>query len=140
MEIFQALTAGKNAVDGLRLLANYAEEVKDIQKRGEFMRIVGELSLELAETQIKLADKFRENEGLKERVNKLQKELEDLKNLEIKLVIENGMYYTTEGDGPFCTACYDSNQQRIRVALTPPPMAQLGRYKCPVCKTYFNGR
>ena len=47
-ELFQAIAAGKNVVDGLKTLRSYADEIKDVTKRGEFMRIIGELSLELA--------------------------------------------------------------------------------------------
>ncbi|HEY9885463.1 MAG TPA: hypothetical protein V6C98_17800 [Thermosynechococcaceae cyanobacterium] len=136
-EFLQAITAGKAAVDGLKLLATYADEVRDIHKRGEFMRIVGELSIELAETQIKLAEKFRENESLREQVKMLQKENESLKNPIEKLVFKHGLYYTSEDDGPYCTGCYDSKGQRIRVAEMPSVMRTLGKYKCPVCGSVY---
>jgi hypothetical protein len=77
-EIFQAVSAGKAAIDGLKSLAQYADEVKDVSKRGEFMRIIEDLNLELAETQIKLSGHIRENGELKEQLITLQKKVEIL--------------------------------------------------------------
>jgi hypothetical protein len=138
-ELFQAISAGKAVVDGLKTLATYADEVKDIGKRGEFMRIIGELSLDLAETQIKLSDRIREIDGLREQVNSLQKEIENLKNPETKLVIKDGLYYGPDNDGPFCTGCYDSKQKIIRLTKRSDAFRVLGIYKCPACGNHFGG-
>jgi hypothetical protein len=138
-ELFQAIGAGKSVLDGLKTLATYAEDVKDIGKQGEFMRIIGELSLDLAETQIKLSDKIREIDGLREQVNGLQKEIEKLKDPETKLVIKNGLYYGPDDDGPFCTGCYDSKQKIIRLTKRSETFRVLGIYKCPSCGNHFGG-
>jgi hypothetical protein len=138
-EIFQAIGAGKAAIDGLKLLAQYADDVKDVTKRGEFMRIIGELSLELAETQVRLSGHIRENDELKEQVLNLQKEVEALKNPDATLAIKDGLYYTSEGDGPFCTCCYDSDRKTIRLADMPAVMDMLGKYECPKCKSRYAG-
>jgi hypothetical protein len=136
-EIFQAVSAGKAAIDGLKSLAQYADEVKDVSKRGEFMRIIGELSLELAETQIKLSGHIRENDELKEQVFTLQKKVETLKNPSLKLTFKNDAYYNSESNRPFCTGCYDKNQQTIRLSKTPPMQRGLGKYECPICKSKY---
>ena len=136
-EFVQAIAAGKAAVDGLRILATYANEVKDVSKRGEFMRIIGELSLELAETQIKLSERFRENDELKNHINALQKEVESLKNPDTKLRLFNGLYYAPEDKAPFCTGCYDNNRKRIRVTKLTGSFRMLGEYRCPVCDSTY---
>jgi hypothetical protein len=139
-DAFKAITAGKAAIDGLTMLSRYANEVKDIQKRGEFMRIIGELSLELSQVQIRLAEQLRENNSLREETEALKKEIDKLKNPASKLIIKNGLYYTEDDDGPFCTACYDSNKQTIRVTETSRAMRPLGKYICPVCNTPYTAR
>jgi len=53
-EIYQALTAGRSALDSLKMLNQYVDEVKDTQKRGEFIWIIGQLNLELDEAQTRL--------------------------------------------------------------------------------------
>ncbi|MBD1893116.1 hypothetical protein [Coleofasciculus sp. FACHB-129] len=137
---FKAITAGKAAIDGLKALAQYADEVKDTQKRGEFMRIIGELSLELAETQIRLAEQLRENNDLKEEVATLKKEIDKLKNPNSKPMARHGLYYVDD-DGPFCTGCYDNKEKLVRVKELPQIMMQhMGKYQCPVCKTTYNGK
>ena len=136
-EFFQAITASKAAIDGLKVLSSYANEVKDVSKRGEFMRIIGELSLELAETQMRLAENLRDTDDLRNQVKGLQKEIESLKNPDTKLVFKEGLYYTSDDDGPFCTRCYDNNQKAIRVTEQPPMMHTLGKYICPECKNKY---
>lgn len=136
-EIFQAIAASRTAVDGLKTLATYANEVKDVSKRGEFMKIIGELSLELAETQIRLAEKIRESDGFREQIINLQKEIENLKNPDTKLVIKNKLYYTPNGDGPFCTGCYDSNRKTIRVIELTGDFRDFGAYRCPICNNVY---
>ncbi len=136
-EIFQAITASKTAIDGLRTLSTYANEVKDVNKRGEFMRIIGELSLELAETQMRLAERIRESDELRGQVNSLQKEIESLKNPETQLVFREGSYYTTSNDGPFCTGCYDNNRKQIRLAELTGAFRTFGKYQCPVCNKAY---
>jgi hypothetical protein len=136
-EIFQAVSAGKAAIDGLKSLAQYADEVKDVSKRGEFMRIIGELSLELAETQIKLSGHIRENDELKEQLVTIQKKVEILENPNSTLTIKDGVYYNSENDGPFCTGCYDSKKKIIRLSELPSVMRVLGKYGCPICKINY---
>jgi hypothetical protein len=136
-EIFQAISATKAAIDGVRSLHQYADEVKDVSKRGEFMRIIGELSLELAETQIKLSGHIRENDELKEQIITLQKKVEILNNPDLTLTIKDGVYYSSDNDGPFCTGCYDSKKQKIRLSELPSVMRVIGKYKCPICDVKY---
>ena len=133
-EIFQAITAGRAAVDGLKVLSQYADEVKDVQKRGEFMRVIGNLSLELAETQMRLAEQIRENNSLRERIDELENAAKQGKDGDLDLVVKDGAYYTQDDDGPFCTACYDNNQKKIRLTDISQQMMHLARYRCNVCK------
>ena len=41
-DAFKAITAAKTAMDGIKILTQYADEIKDVQKRGELMRVIGE--------------------------------------------------------------------------------------------------
>jgi hypothetical protein len=134
-EVFQAISAGKAAIDGLKSLAQYADEVKDVSKRGEFMRIIGDLNLKLAETETKLSGHIRENDELKKQVVILQKKVETLENPDSKLTFKDDGYYDSEGDGPFCTGCYDSSKKKIRLTKLPYGKKALGKYECPICKS-----
>ena len=135
-ELFQAIGTAKAVADGLKTLVSYADEIKDIGKRGEFMRIIGKLNIDLAETEIKLSKKIREANELKEEVNNLQKEVKSLKNPDTKLIVRDGVYYGQGDDGPFCTGCYDNNRKLIRVTELTDTFMPMGKYRCPICKSY----
>jgi hypothetical protein len=136
-ELAQAITAIKNAVDGVNLLKKYAEGVQDTQKRGELMRAIGELSIELGNAQIQLAQQLTANYELVREVERLQKENEELKNPQTKLTFKNGLYYREDNDGPFCTGCYDSKDKVVRVTELTGAFRSLGKYKCPVCSSVY---
>jgi len=129
---FKAFTAAKAAIDWLKVLNQYADEVKDTQKRGEFTRIIGELQIELSKAQ-------KENHDLKEEVATLKKEIDRLKSPNSKPIVRDGLYFVGD-DGPFCTGCYDNQEKLVRVNETPEPLQVLGKYQCPVCKTKYNGK
>ena len=131
MDALKLITAGKSALDGIKLLNQYAEEIKDTQKRGEFMRIIGQLSIELAETQMKLTGQIQEGIENKQKIKLLEEEIEKLKDPASKVILKDGFYYKEDGDGGFCTGCYDNSKKLIRVKQLPGLIMQ----QCPVCKT-----
>jgi len=135
-EIFQAIGTAKAITDGLKTLSSYADEIKDIGKHGEFMRVIGQLKVDLAEAQTRLSEKIREVNELGEQVNTLKKEVESLKNPDTKLTVRDGVYYGQGDDGPFCTGCYDNNGKLIRVTELTNAFMPMGKYKCPICKSY----
>lgn len=132
----QALTAGKNAIDAVRLLHNYAEEIKDISKRGEFMRIIGELSMELGEIKMRLGEKMEEIEKLKSEVKKLKEP-----TLELEFDNKLGLYFEknklSDRGFPFCSGCFDNNKKTIRLSRMSNEMQIIAKYQCPVCKAVY---
>lgn len=62
----QAIAEGRSAVRSLRLLIAYADRVKDVDQRGQLMRIACQLSLQIAETQLSLLEEFVKNPEIKE--------------------------------------------------------------------------
>lgn len=129
---FKAITAGKAVIDWIKALNQYADEVKDTQKRGELMRIIGELNIKFAELQISFSELLQEKHHLKEEVNALKKEIDRLKSPTSKPIIRDGLYYMGD-DGPFCTGCYDSKKDPIRLIKLPSSTSTIKRYKCPIC-------
>lgn len=134
MDALKLVTTGKAALDGIKLLYEYAEDIKDKQRYGEFMRIIGLLQLELAETNQKLAEKIDAETEYKKRIKQLEKEIEDLKNPENKVEFKDGFYYKENDENAYCTGCYDSNKKLIHIIQLP---AALGMKQCPVCKRVY---
>jgi DNA repair exonuclease SbcCD ATPase subunit len=136
-ELLQAIAAVKNAIDGINLLKKYADDVKDIQQRGELHRIIGELSIELSKAQIQLSQQLRVNDELAAKVERLEKENEELKHPQVSLTFKNSAYYRVEdNDGPFCTKCYDEDRKLIRLSSLGSKFG-VNHLRCPSCRAAF---
>jgi chromosome segregation ATPase len=75
-----------------------------------------------------------ENAEIKQKIKTLEKELETLKNPEYKVIFKKGLYYKENGEGGYCTGCYDNNKKLINVIELP---GGLDMKRCPVCKAVY---
>jgi hypothetical protein len=75
IKAIEAISVSNSVIYSLRLLIQYASEIKDTQKQAEFMRISVSVSLQLAEDSNRLAELMHQNNELKEEANKLMEEL-----------------------------------------------------------------
>lgn len=78
-DALRIIGATKAAIDGIKALTQYGEEIKDTHKQGEFMRTIGQLSLDLAEVQMRLADEIKQSTALREESTSLATQIEQLK-------------------------------------------------------------
>jgi len=88
---------------------------------------ISDLKMRLADLKTAYAALQDENRELKEKIRTLEKDNEE------PPVYKNGAYYSQNGDGPFCSACYDKDKKLIRLTKLPT-MIRLGNHYCPVCK------
>lgn len=117
-------------------LAKRLNEIgKNIQD-AEFKNLLADLSLELADVKLRLADVMGENADLKTEILSLKAQ----NNTEKNLIAKGNMYYDEDGDGPFCTGCFDIKQKLVRLAKQSEPFSELGEYKCPGCNEFFNSK
>lgn len=116
---------------------NIAKRLKEISKNirdAEFKNLLADLSLELSDTKQRLSEIVVENSELKEELSKLKHS----KSVGEELIFKGGLYYTSEGDGPFCPGCYDNQGKKIRTPEEYGPFRKFGKYKCPICSKYYN--
>jgi hypothetical protein len=119
--------------------------------------ISGAISL-IAKAKV-LVDKTK-NLELKAVIVELQGQLVDLKSLIVELqednqqlkkaaamaivapdvTIKNGVYYKRDGEGPYCTTCYDSKKQLSRLTELGASHRIMGKWKCPVCRAYLGNQ
>lgn len=93
-----------------------------------------ELRENLSKLKSKAIDLADENEDLKRKLKKL----EEAKDERPKLLLKDQKYYSAEGDGPFCMACYDAGKQvRLREEQNPMFRRQFGAWQCTSCKQRF---
>ena len=107
----KAVSAGKAAIDMVKLLQAYGEEVQDVKKHGEFMRTIGELSLQIAELNLKVGDQI-------EQIKALQDEVKELRTPEVKLVRKKGLYYDSEDETyPYCPRCFTAEKKLNQLSV-----------------------
>lgn len=128
MAIPEAIAAVSSAIG----IAKRLKEISKNIENAEFKNLLADLSLELADVKLKLADFMEENV-------QLRTELAELKNQEAEgpPEMKNGVYYKHNGDGPFCTACYDKDGKFMRLKRESDDFPEMGTHSCPVCDQWY---
>lgn len=120
-------------IDAIKKLTDLALQTKNVELQEG---LIG-LREQLITIKESLLEAREENLSLKEENGLLKEKIQALENgPSEKLVVKNGMYYGRNDDGPFCTGCYDSKQQTIRLTDVTDTLLPLGTHKCPICKNY----
>ncbi len=112
-------------------LVKQAKELAEKLKNLELKNVIVDL-------QSKLLDLKEEINRLREENAKLKQDLA-LATAPPEVTTKDGMYFKGE-DGPFCTACYDSRKQLIRLVNPTDPERRMFHlhHKCPVCKASYS--
>ena len=58
---------------------------------------------------------------------------------ESEVLVRGDVYYKQDGDGPFCTACYDTDRKLIRLPEMGQHFQAFGKYRCNVCHGRYQG-
>lgn len=125
----EAMTALSSAADALRVLATISKMVTN----SEAKIAIAELQVQLATINTTVAELIDEN-------TKLKAQLAATAEHE-SLVLKDGMYYTQQGDGPFCTTCFDVRKQKVLLTCLPRHQRQLvGTHKCNACPAKYGAR
>lgn len=109
--------------------------LRDINKNienAEFSNALADLSLELAKLKAELANVIDENTNLKAQLAIPQLHRQPLE-------FKCGAYYQADGDGPFCSGCYDSRGTIIRLTKAPSEFKDMASHFCPVCNAVSGG-
>jgi hypothetical protein len=93
----------------------------------------------LADLSNELADAKLEAANLKIVLAKLREQHQEQAMLLARRETENpilceGAYQFSDDTGLFCTACYDTLQQKVRVTALPDGVDDFGKWQCPSCK------
>lgn len=104
-----------------------------VAKNAEAKLLIAELQLQLADVKSQLA-------ALVDDRTRLEKEVKRLASATTEVVVKDGLYYKENGDGPFCTACYDSKGKLIRVTEMGAVFQDMAKWACNVCHAHYGGR
>lgn len=125
----EAMTALSGAAEAVRILATISKMVTNAETK----IAIAELQVQLATINTTVAELMEENTKLKALLAATAEHE--------SLVITNGMYYTQQGDGPFCTACFDVRKQKVLLTGLPRGVRNLaGTHKCNACQGKYGAR
>ncbi|MCA9499131.1 MAG: hypothetical protein MRJ67_09320 [Nitrospirales bacterium] len=122
-----------NSITTAITLAKRLKEISNNIQDAEFKNLLADLSLELADTKLRLSEIVVENSDLKEEISRLKHS----QGLKSDLKFKDGLYYTEDGDGPFCPGCYDSKGEIIRTPEQMGHSRNFGTFKCPKCHEFY---
>jgi hypothetical protein len=121
-------------ITGLITLAQKALQATDALKASDLKLQIAQLVSDLADLKVKCADLVSENDQLK-------RELQQARRLKAAKAEFRGDTLYFDGDGPYCTACWNNNQKQIRLKEgSVGAQQQTGqKYVCPICKIRHKG-
>ncbi len=102
--------------------------ISSISKDADAKLMIAELQLNLAELKSTMADLVNEN-------SELRSVIASHKTPRPTVTVKDGLYYTENGDGPFCTTCFDDKDKLIRLTEAAVELQVFGKYRCNVCKS-----
>jgi hypothetical protein len=138
----QDIQAGILLVTKASDLLKKAKELSDKTQNLEIKEIIVELRSTLVDTKNLLVETKSEVVNLKEENDALKARIKVLEQSAINLdkpIFRDGLYYSQDGDGPFCTVCYDKNKEFIRVISLPSIVVSsgMGKYQCQNCRAIY---
>ena len=124
-EILSTIQTSIEIVTKLRTLSKKIEDA-------EFKMLLADLSNELADAKLEVANLKSALAEVKEENRKLT-ESAAIKANETP-TLKEGAYAFENQEGLFCTACYDTKQQKVRVTPLTSAFRTFGKWRCPSCK------
>ncbi len=124
------ITSLNNAITLTKRLREIGKNIGD----AEFNNLLADLSLEIADTKLTLANVTEENANLKSELTKLKHSQGVTKP---DLFFREFAYFTEENDGPFCPGCYDAKNLKIRLKKEKEAFSDFGNNSCPSCREVF---
>lgn len=104
-------------IDDVKSVVNAIQKIDNVEAYRKILDLQGEV-----------IDLVQENRDLQQSLTELAKKL-DIRG---DLLFRDDAYYTSDGDGPFCSGCWDSEKKIIRLH----EVHTVGlSFKCPLCKT-----
>jgi len=116
----------KNIHDQQKLIASNVDP--DAKSISDFIIV------ELEEIKSEVCRLINENAGQQNKIQQLKKQIGD----ESAFLVKNNVYYTHDGDGPFCPYCFDNRGKKIRVLSESSGDDSPARHFCRVCSSSYS--
>ena len=116
-------------ITGVINLAVKAKALADKTRNLDLKEAIIDLQSQLIDLKSQIVELREENQLLKEEVKKAKAPAE--------VIVRDGVYYKADGDGPFCTGCYDSKGKFSRITELNSLYRSIGKWRCPVCQAHY---
>lgn len=124
IEAISAIQAAIQTAQKLRELSKKIEDADIKMALADLADSLADAKLAAADLKGQVSDLMEDNQSLREQLKQRESE---------KPKFDGGLYYFGDDEHPFCTACWDKAQQRIRLARIPKDFRFSGEWTCPVC-------
>jgi hypothetical protein len=104
-------------IDDVKAIASTVQQIDNI-----------ELYRQILNLQSEVMGLVEQNTKLRASISELEMQLQ----LSAELIFRANAYWLTSGEGPFCSACWDSKKQAVHMHAGP----DRDYYECPVCKSF----
>ena len=133
------IVKGSKMNDITEMLASVSRKLQDlaklevVQKGAESRELVSALSRELVTTQKALKVIVEDNSKLKSENHDLRAQLAGEHGFDVR----DDVYYTSDGDGPFCPYCYENRARKVRLRSLEPGSEGDPKYACRFCENRY---
>ena len=128
-EFSAATLAVTRTLDLLKRCRELAEKTNDLETK----ELILEMRSQLADTKSVLIDAKEEINSKRELIVELEKKISQKESMTLQ-----GKFYYKEGDSlPHCPKCFEKDNLAIHLSDLPEMMVDLGKYKCPSCKSIY---
>ena len=121
----------QNAVEILGKLRSLSKKIEN----AEISMLLADLSNELADAKLEAAE--LKTQLVKEKEEKEQLQAQLTVRSAGKPTIHEGVYKFDGEDGLFCTACFDTQEKKVRVTALTGPFTTFGKWSCLSCKATY---
>lgn len=115
-----------------------AGKLRELSKKiqdAEFSMLLADLSCNLADAKLEVAELKQQIATLKEQNLKQAEQLANRQAAKPKL--SDSCYAFDEEEGLFCTNCWDTKEQKVRVTALPRDFRAFGKWRCPSCTAKY---
>lgn len=124
-DVIAAIQSAIEIVGKLRALSKKVEDAEFKMLLADLSNELADAKLEVAKLKTHVAALQEENQGLTARMNQRES---------AKPAVVDGAYTFPDDQGHFCTACFDTRQQRVRLSRLASPFDRFGKWQCPACQ------
>lgn len=126
------------AISAIQAAMQAAQKLRELSKKtgdADIKMALADLSDNLADAKLAAAELKGQVSGLMEENQSLREQLKQRETEKPRF--DGGLYYFGDDEHPFCTACFDGQEKKIRLTRAPVDFEWAGKWTCPTCRAHY---